>query len=129
MHTSPSPTAGKWMSQAQPAGMSGVLMVSGMQAGSGVSGRCGWRKTSGSCWEVGVLLSSGRKVIFLQNRDAARMMALERRQITSQSIMGSRAPGSCLPFRTPQGEVGGCLSSRGCPSPVPPICELIPQGP
>lgn len=107
MDTSPSPTAGKWMSQAQPAAMSGVLMVSGMQAGSGVSGRCGWRKTSWSCWEVGVLLSSGRKVSFLQSRDAASVVALERRQITSQPIMGSQDPGSCLPFRTPQREVGG----------------------
>lgn len=46
---------------------------------------------------MGVLLSSGRKVIFLQSRDAASVVALERRQITSQSIMGSQDPGSAHP--------------------------------
>lgn len=69
---------GKWMSQAHRrlrggGGRGRGLSPSGMHAV--------WR-----CGEVGVLLPSGRRVIFLQSRDEA----LERRQSTSEFATGSR---------------------------------------
>lgn len=100
------------MSQAQPAEMSGVLMASGMRAGSGVSGRCGWRKTSGS-WE---LLGGGRPALLGQESDFLAKQGRSQRggfgKETNHISIYNGVAGSWL--RAPQCEVGGCLPSGGC---------------
>lgn len=79
--------------------------------------------------EAGVLLPSGREAVFLlSTTQPARCLWKADQLLDGAGVMGSRAlapPASSSAQRVCARR--GC-SPRGRPSPVPPICELIPQG-
>ena len=89
------------------------------------------RKPALGLREVGVLLPSGMEAVFLQSRTQPAPVPLESRPTPSRRCWVDGVAGP-RPLPPPAQHtvcaLGGAATLCGRPSPVPPICELIPQG-
>lgn len=126
----PHPPLGKWMSQARLSGgfhrLGNARSVDG--AGAVVEeDRAGALGRWASCSQL-----TGKSFSCKAGTQPAPCLWKgDKLHLDCDGLMGSRALApACLPLRTPGCEIGGADSPHaGSLSPVPPICELIPQGP